>query len=248
MAPHYQWCYTKEKGTHWYHGPTEEYAYLYQFVRRNARLFDDYRAVAPVAVVYDNAARRKGMGNIEPICAALAERNIPFTVVIAGDDWLPQRLDADRLLHFQAVVVAADFSKSPIDDAQKKLVERVKAAGRLVVWPDDKSLARLVPPALIVEGAKEIMAVPRTNAKDPLAPVVVHLLNRRYDGQKDAMVPAEDFTLRLRRDLFPGHKSSKGVMYSPESEPIRLDIAADGEIVTVRVPRLDLWGVVELAD
>ena len=33
MAPHRQWCYTKEKGTHWYDGPTEEYAWLYRFVR-----------------------------------------------------------------------------------------------------------------------------------------------------------------------------------------------------------------------
>ena len=248
MAPHYQWCYTREKGTHWYRGPTEQYAYLYQFVRRNARLFDDYRAVAPVAVVYDNAARRKGMGNVEPICAALAERNIPFTVVIAGDGWLDYRLDAEQLRYFQAVVVAADFSKSPIDDVQKRAIDKVKAAGRLIVWPDDKSLARLVSLPLIVDGPKEIMAVPRANAKDPSAPAIVHLLNRRYDGHNDTMIPLESFTLRLRRELFRGRKFTKAVLHSPKSAPMPLKIAADGEIATIRIPRLELWAVVELAE
>jgi hypothetical protein len=248
MAPHYQWCYTQQKGTHWYHGPTEEYAYLYQFVRKNARLLDDYRAVAPVAVVYDNAARRKGMGNIEPICAALAERNVPFAVVIAGDDWLPQRLGDEQLLHSLAVIVPADFSKSPIEDAQKTSIDKVKAAGRLVVWPDDKSLARLVPPPILVEGEKDVMAAPRARADDPSAPAVVHLLNRRYNGQKDATIPLENFTLRLRRDLFGGRKFTKAVMHAPKSEPTALKVAADGEIATVRIPRLDLWGIVELAE
>jgi hypothetical protein len=248
MAPHYQWRYTQEKGTHWYRGPTQEYAWLYQFVRKNARLFDDYRAVAPVAVVYDNAARRKGMGNIEPICAALAERNVPFRVVIAGDDWLPQRLDAEQLLHALAVIVPADFAKSPMDRAQKKLIDNVKAAGRLVTWPDDKALAALVPPLVTVEGAKEIMAVPRTSARDSADPEVVHLLNRRYDGQKDAVLAAENFTLRLRRELFRGRKFTKAVLHAPQSRSVSLRIATAGEIATIRIPGLELWGIVELSE
>ncbi len=60
--------------------------------------------------------------------------------------------------------------------------------------PDDKSLARLVPPPILVEGEKEVMALPRARADGPSAPAV------------------------------------------------------DGEIATVRIPRLDLWGIVELAE
>jgi hypothetical protein len=248
MAPHRQWCYTEKKGTHWYDGPTEEYAWLYQFVRHNARLFNDYRAVAPVAVVYDNAARRRGMGNVEPICTALAERNTPFTVVIAGDDWLDYRLDADRLSRFQAIIVAGDFAKSPIDSVQKQLVEQVKSAGRLVTWPDDKSLTKLIPAPILVEGAKDIMAVPRTNPKSPGAPAVVHLLNRRYDAANDVLVPAENFMLRVRGDFLGGRKLTKAVMHAPKSQPVPLAIATDGKTTALRVPRLELWGVVELCD
>ncbi len=248
MAPHRQWCYTQEKGTHWYDGPTDEYAWIYQFVRRNARLFDDYRAVAPVGVLYDNAARRKGMGNIEPICAALAERNVPFTIVVAGDDWLDYRLDANRLAAFRAVVVATDFAKSPMDSEQKKLVEQVKASGRLVVWPDDKALARLVPSLVQVEGANEIMAVPRVHARATAAPAVVHLLNRHHDGQKDAVVPAENFRLRWHGDLFEGRKFTKAVMHAPKAESTRLDVSTEKDGTVVSIPRLELWAVVELVE
>ena len=248
MAPHYQWCYTQEKGTHWYRGPTEDYAYLYQFVRRNARLLDDYRAAAAVAVVYDHAARRTGMGDIEPICTALAERNVPFTVVVAGDDRLSYRLDDVRLGKYQAVIVASDFARSPLDVPQRKVLDKVKAAGRLVVWPDDKSLARLVPPPVVVEGGAEVLAVLRANAKDRAAPAVLHLLNRRCDKQKDAVVAAENLTLRMRGDLFAGRKFTKAVLHSPKSEPAALALRASGETVAITVPRLDLWAILELSE
>lgn len=37
MAPHRQWCYTQEKGTHWYDGPTEEYRLRVPFHPRARR-------------------------------------------------------------------------------------------------------------------------------------------------------------------------------------------------------------------
>ena len=164
MAPHHQWCYTEKRGTHWYTGPTEEYAWLYRFVRDNARLFDGYEAVAPVAMVYDNAARRQGRGDIQPICAALAERNIPFTVVVAGDDWLDYRLDAGRLMGFKAVIVTKDLG---IDGDQHKAIEKVRAEGRLVVWPNDTLLEKLVPSPVQVVGTGQVMVVPCAQVGQP---------------------------------------------------------------------------------
>jgi hypothetical protein len=122
MAPHRQWCYTKEKGTHWTNGPTKEYAYLYRFVRQQARLLDRYEAVAPVAVVYSNTANRKGGGRIGGICTALAQANMPFTVVIAGDDWLDYRLSRAQLARFKAVVVPKGAG---LDAQQQKLIAQV---------------------------------------------------------------------------------------------------------------------------
>jgi hypothetical protein len=144
--------------------------------------------------------------------------------------------------------VAGDYAKSPIDSVQKQIVEKVRSAGRLVIWPDDISLAILAPARILVEGAKDIMAVPRANLKVPSAPAIIHLLNRRYDAANDAVIPADDFTLRLRGDLFAGRKLTKAVMHAPNSQPIPLAIAADKKTAAIRVPRLELWGVVELSD
>lgn len=242
MAPHRQWCYNKEKGTHWYDGPTEEYAWLYRFVRDHARLLDGYEAAAPVAVVYDNAARRKGRANIEPICLTLAQENVPFAVVAAGDDWLDYRLDAQELSKFKAVIVAAE---PEMDQPQRKLIERVRNDGRLVVWPDDGLVEKLVGRPVTVDGSEHVGVVVRARRGES-SPMVVHLLNRDYNGQKDAMNVQQRFTVRLRRDLLSGREIAKASLHAPQAEPVALKTGLTDRHVVVVVPRLDLWGIVEL--
>jgi len=243
MAPHRQWCYNKEKGTHWYDGPTDQYAYLYRFVRDRAALLDDYEAAAPVAVVYDNAARRKGKANIEPICIALAQRNMPFTVVVAGDDWLDYRLTAQRLAQFKAVILPGSTS---LDAAQQRLIDEVAKTKKLVTWPDVKRLDELVPMPVSIDGVKNVWAVPRVKTSQPDAPAVVHLLNRNYDAANDAMVAQKDFTVRLRRDLFDGRAFTAAVLHQPKSPPVKLNVTSDDAHTTIKIPTLELWGIVEL--
>ena len=246
MAPHRQWCYTKEKGTHWYAGPTEEYAYVYRFVRHNSRLFDDYQAVAPVAVIYDNGANRKNRGEIEPICVALAERNIPYTVLVAGDEWLDYRLDAERLAEFKAVILATDTEA--MDPEQAHLIGEVDTDGRLVNWPDHEKLARLLPSPIQVDGSDHVMVVPRMIPGDAGAPSVVHLLNRRYDGQSDAVEAQKDIGVRFDNDLFAGRRFTKATLHAPKSEPIELETNVADGFTSVKIPTLGLWAIVEMND
>jgi len=243
MAPHRQWCYTKEKGTHWYAGPTDQYAYLYRFVRGIADLLDGHQAIAPVAVVYDNAARRLGRGNIEPICIRLAQQNVPFTVLIAGDDWLDYHLTAGQLKPYRAVVVPQGLA---MDDPQRQLLKAVEAQGRLVRWPDEEGLRKRVGTPVAVQGASDVMVVSRAIPGDTQAPVVVHLLNRRYDGANDRIVPGEGFAVRIRRDLLGGRTFSRATLHAPKAEPRPLSLTVEGETLVIHVPRLDLWGVVAL--
>ncbi len=241
MAPHRQWCYTREKGTHWYSGPTAEYAWLYRFVRAKAELLDGYEAVAPVAVVYGNAANRRGRGRIEAICTTLASRNVPFTVVVAGDDWLPgYRLSASALSRFRAIVVPKTLD---LDATQRKALDAAKA--RVVVWPDDAALARLVPEPVVVEGASGVWVVPRRH-RDRGKPVVVHLLNRNYDAATDAMKPQRGFTVRLARWLFGNARFTVATLHAPRKKPIRLELQADKRATRFVVPELGLWALVEL--
>ena len=48
MAPHRQWCFTLEKGTHWYEAPKAAYAPLYQFVRKHPELFRQTITLGPL--------------------------------------------------------------------------------------------------------------------------------------------------------------------------------------------------------
>jgi hypothetical protein len=52
MVPHpkRQWCFNNERGTHWYAAPIEEFAPLYQFIRANARWFDEFEGVDTAAL------------------------------------------------------------------------------------------------------------------------------------------------------------------------------------------------------
>lgn len=235
MAPHRQWCYDKEKGTHWYSGPTEQYAWLYRFIRQHAKLLDGYEAVASVAVAYDNAARRRYRGDIEEICVALAERNLPFEVVIAGDDWLPNRLNP-QLTTYDAVIAPPGLA---MDESQHKVIDAVEKAGRLVRWPDDERLDELVGNPIHVEGTEDVMVVARELSSGSAAPAVVHLQNRRYDGDADAVIARENFTLRLNAKLFQRSGFRKANLYAPRSAPVELEFTSDADGVRVKIPRLD---------
>ncbi len=244
MAPHRQWCYTEQKGTHWYDGPVHEYAFMYQFVRQQVALLDGYESLAPVAVVYDNAAQRRYQGRIEPICIELARRNVPFRIVVAGDAWLDYRLTAEQLDGFRAVIVSPD--NRWLDHEQAALLEAVDSAGRLVVWPDDDTLARLVPEPITVSGSDKVLVLPRAVPGDAAAPVVLHLLNQDYDGQRDAMRPQRALTIRIRRDLLPDRPFPTATWHAPQQDAAALAVRTDAAHVEIDVPELTLWGMVEL--
>ena len=72
------------------------------------------------------------------------------------------------------------------------------------------------------------------------------LLNRRYDGGKDAMVPQKDFTLRLRRELLGGRKLTKAVLHAPKDDPLAIPLTSNEQDVAVPIPELDLWAILEL--
>ena len=244
MAPHRQWCYTEEKGTHWYTGPADEYAFMYRFVREQAQLLDDYETLAPVAVVYDNAANRRYQGRVDAICVELARRNIPFRIVVAGDAWLDYRLSAEQLAGYRAVITTND--QQWLDAEQKSLLEEVKSAGRLVVWPDDETLTRLIPPPVAVSGSDKVLVFPRVKPADPAAPVVLHLLNRDYDGSRDALQTQKKLTVRLRRDLLPERSFATATLHAPQQPPLPLVLRTDAAQIEIDLPELALWGLVEL--
>ena len=83
---------------------------------------------------------------------------------------------------------------------------------------------------------------------NPRAPLTVHLLNRRYDQEKDAMAPLASFDLRLRKDILGGRRITRAMLHTPRSEPVPTEIRADNDHTVIKIPGLDLWTIVELSD
>ena len=232
------WCYTKEKGTHWYKGPAAEYAWMYQFIRANAALFDGYDALAPVAVVYDNAARRAGAGDTEGICAKLERANVPFALVVAGDDWLDYRLTEDKLARFETLLVAE--APEHMDAEQRAVLEQ---SGRMRVF-EDAVLTEL--PRVTVENGADVAVVLRVKPGDPNAPVVCHVHSRRYDADADHVVPQDKVAIHVPRALLPERAYIEAVVHAPNAEDLHLPVETTDAEIVLRFPQVGLWHVAVL--
>ena len=240
MAPgRSQWAYTKEKGTHWYKAKAEDYADLYQFVRQNKTLFDDYESAAQIGVLFSDAAVRKGKKEAQTAATALLKANVPFALVAAGDALLDARLNAPTLAKFEKVVVPAD----PILDAdQQKTLAQVPSQ-KLIVWKNAADLLGQIQPWLSIEGCTNVWACPRLK---PNAPLVVHLLNRNYDFATDRILTQTNLILHIRKPLLGSKTPTHCQVFTAGSQPSLLPVETDAEGLRVKIPTLGLWSVLRL--
>ena len=66
--------------------------------------------------------------------------------------------------------------------------------------------------------------------------------------QNDAIVPQRDITLRLRRDLFNDRNVASATLYTPKTDAVKLTVTSGDEYITVQVPDLSLWALLELSE
>jgi len=258
MAPHNQWAYTKEKGTHWYRSRPEDYAHIYRFVRRNSGLFDDYKAVGSVGVLYSSAGAARNVANMRDASLWLAKNSIPFELVLAGDDWLDAKLTLQMLNKYRALIVAEPIL---LDGEQKKAFDQFAATGKIVAWQanrgiDEAAIARLLPKPIVFMAADNLIGVARAIHGNPTAPAILHLLNRNYDASTDTTAKMKNVKVSLHKGIFDGRTLAKATLYTPPpsldrrnpgaSEPVPLHVEPTSSGVTVTIPELDYWGILKM--
>jgi hypothetical protein len=230
MTPHRQWCYTPEKGTHWYAGSQEKFAPLYQFVRRHADLFDDYQAYADVGIVLPHRAFVKNSQRWFEICDQLSAANASYRLCLAGDEIVDHPLSADELGACRTLLIPDRENLSPAD---RQLVEQ-RAENGACFATVPKALAQ-VTLAVRPEPAGLVRALPRVKSGS----AVIHLLNHQYDAARDDVQPVRD--VKVLVDLVAlgvaGSKTCRWI--TPDADPIVLPV--DGG--QVQVPGLGLWGL-----
>jgi len=244
MIPDRMWCYGLEHedvGTHWYTSKPEEYDFLYHFVRRHADLLDDYDAVTHVGLLYSNAAARRNPQPVKDVCITLCHDNVPCRLLLAGDDWLPERITTDHIEDVNVIIVPGE---AHLDPGQQAVLDEVK--DRIVEWPDTDRLCKLAPREIVVENASNVSVVPRAKRGDKHAPFVCHLLNRNYLPDEDAMDLQKDFSVSIADSLFEAAIGA-ATLYAPGREPVECEISALEGATQIIIAELDIWAILELA-
>lgn len=128
MAPStHQWCFTKEKGTHWYQARTEAYAPLYRFVRQYPRLFDGLATRGPL-MIPAGVPERFDTYEQRDLLADLLDQGEPKPLYAGENIWVFPREAADgsrAVLHLVNVAYATDDIVSPQADVDVSLVSGV---------------------------------------------------------------------------------------------------------------------------
>ncbi|MDW8103577.1 MAG: hypothetical protein RMK92_01070 [Armatimonadota bacterium] len=126
MVPHNQWCYTPEKGTHWWRGKPEDFTPLYRFVRQHRDLFDGYLPLANTLLEVDEPRFERAKGLALQMLAA----NVPFAVLYRAADGRAHRADSMRTSEY--LLVSADSSLANLPEETRSQL-RVESAGSFLV-------------------------------------------------------------------------------------------------------------------
>lgn len=194
--PRKGWCFGDT--SRWYYPPQEDFEPLYDFVRTHRDLFDDYEAIEQVGVVFAKPSSNPA-SPLKRVWESLVNLNVPFGIVVAGDEWVPNRLSPDDVKRFELLLIPEPVT---LDTAQRQVVEGWKSqkAAISISQQDDVGprLAGRIAPLVSLESDSAVRFFPRTVPGRRGAPVVCHLVNWSYDGQANRALPQRDVKVRLR--------------------------------------------------
>ena len=258
MAPDKMWT-RRDPGQpdRWYHSKPGDYEDLYHFVRDNPDLFDGYESVASVALIFSNNAVRQylaerlssghlgGQNRSAPktdlarACLALSAANVPYRIIVAGDDWVDDHLLGADLSRFLAIV---RFDPSHLSaDQEAKLAS---AGERLVTWSSAESLIASVGQDIEVRGAPNLCVLPRHQPENADTPLVCHLLNSNYDAGTDRYQSQSGVELTIGAGML-GRGYTSATLYAPGQMPVAVECRASDAAASVTIPSLSMWAILK---
>ena len=259
MAPDKMWTLRNAREPdRWYHSKKGDFEPLYHFIRDYPELFDGYESVAAVALIFSNNAVRQYLGDrlssghlggqnrsapkteLAEACFALSRANIPFRLIVAGDDWVDDRLLEAELSPYRAVL---RFEPSYLTEEQEA---KLKTAGhRLLTWSGASDLLDRFGRSIRVAGADNISVLMRQQPDNVEAPVICHLLNCNYTIESDTYETVRNLELTIAGSIL-GRTFSRATLYAPKEAPREIQCSALDADTVVSVPSLDMWAIVRL--
>jgi hypothetical protein len=252
MAPYRLWAYSPSRGSHNYRPRSSmELAPLMRFIKTQAHLFDSQVAVAKVALLLSYPSHVEGRTDFGATVKQLADMNIPFDIVIAGDNHLGLSLSEKCLDAYHSVLKPAGAILSM---EEQGILDKFRSAGGRVV--ED---ANALDPVLKIEirKASNVRATLRAGNERAKGKGVIHLLNSDYVMATDSYRPKKEFTVIVPRTLLtgcdikqislirpPSWPGLTGKPHDQENVPLEFDVSDTS--VSIFVPGLDIWGILEI--
>ena len=231
MAPHRQWCYTEEKGTHWYDGPMEIYAPLYRFVRAHGELFEGLRPWADLTLVMPHRSYRRDPEPWLERGRRLAEANVSYRLVVGGDAMVDRPVTPESL---EGPAILVNPAPGDLLPADRPIVEAHPGESYDTV---EGALAA-VSPAVRVEGP--LRALPRVGE----GRAVIHLLNQAYDPERDAVSPLRDVEVLIDLEALGLADGARARLVSPGAAPVEVPVSGG----RATLPAVDLWALLVVGD
>lgn len=222
------WGWSHETGTQWNVIPPELLQPYADFINDNPELFNSYSSLSRIDVVYNNAAVGAQRDATEKTARALFEQNIPYRLIPAGNRFLPAELVVNTIAEDSPLLVPDTYGLNKRD---ADLLDR-----RKVIKSDDiDSFINSRDPFFMSES--HIRVLPRE--KDGL--IALHLLNVDYEN-----VGGTDFELFISNKIVDVNKLKSISFHAPgyNSEAVDWNGVEGGFII--KVPGLDIWGILEL--
>jgi hypothetical protein len=233
MAPHKQWCYTREKGTHWYAGPKEEFAPLYQFVRQHAQLFDGYETLADLGVILPHRSFLRDRERWFKLCSQLAAANLSYKLLLAGDELVDHPLSRDEIKATGALLLADQKDMTPSD---RHILE---AEGKMtLLFNSPEEAISAVKPAVCVSSPSSLRVLPRVKQGS----AVIHLLNWDYDPARDRVRQVTHVKVIANLKILGLKGNVRCTLFAPGKDSVNLRID-QGAIL---VPELNQWAILLL--
>ena len=232
MAPNRQWCYTPQKGTHWYEGPKEKFTPLYQFVRQNAGLFDGYENHSDLTVAFAQRTFDRDASKVIGLCNKLAAANISYRLALGGNEVVDHPLPSEEMKRTTRLLVVDTKDFLPAD---QQVLASAKPEQR---FENIQQALTNVSPAVRVESTGALRVLPRVKPGS----AVIHLVNWSYDAARDGVQPIKEVRLKLNLQALGVAGATEAKLFSPGAPPLSLPIQQAG----VTVPELGLWAVLEV--
>lgn len=239
-----------------YQPRTSIYPQLAGWIKEKSDLFDGYEAIAPHALIISTGALRS-RGDRKALIAftkKLMEEGVLFKIVLEQEEQ-KTKFSAARLQDYESLIIAL-----PEYFAEDTMTRLQASHAKSAIWEASRAEMRmdLPRPGLVqtrILGETGVFCFPRKKALASHDAVVLHLLNRDYLPDSKRMKTKGPFNVKVSKKIFNRSKIKSAIFHQPilneESAHASVNMSSnltvkdDGEYLTITVPFLDLWGIVE---